>query len=208
MTNRRETGRCPRCGREHAEPNRLLCPTCHAEITSDATGHGTGQTKTFTVEIGPILREALASAGPMEDVDEALLRTLKRRYPDEAANLLPAVSRIAEVEAQRAGVDKREAMRRLAHGETSPELTLRSSGADLSAGGLASVSHTVSEQTVIRVGDKEYHSLEEVPPEIRHAIERSRLSRGAEPRRVGLRLGCSSALAALVLLALVRFLTS
>ncbi len=97
---------------------------------SDAGEHATGGTKTFTVEIGPILREALASAGPTEDVDEALLRTLKRRYPGEATNLLSAVSRIAEVEAQRAGVDKREAMRRLAHGEASPELTLCSSGGD------------------------------------------------------------------------------
>jgi hypothetical protein len=175
---------------------------------SDAVEGGTGDTKTCTVEIGPILREALASAGPTEDVDEALLRTLKRRYPDEATNLLPAVTRIVEVEAQRAGVDKREAVRRLAHGETSPELTLGSSGGDVSAGGLASASHTFTEQTVVRVGDKEYRSLEEVPPEIRHAIERSRMSRGAEPRRAGLRAGCSSALAALVLVALFRLLTS
>ncbi len=200
--------RCPRCGREHAEPNLGLCPTCRTELMSSAGEHATGETKTFTVEIGPILREALASAGPTEDVDEAVLRTLKRRFPDEAANLLSAVSRIAEVEAKRASVDKREAMRRLAQGEISPELTLRSSGGDLSAGGLASVSHTFSEQTTVRVGDKEYHSLEEVPPEIRRAIERSRMSRGAEPRRVGLRVGCSSALAAPVLVALVRFLTS
>jgi hypothetical protein len=175
---------------------------------SDAGEQRTGETKTFTVEIGPILREALASAGPTEDVDEALLRTLKRRYLDEATNLLSAVSRMVEVEARRAGVDKQEAMRRLAQGEASPELTLRSSGGDLCAGGLASASHTFSEQTVIRVGDKEYRSLEEVPPEIRHAIERSHTSRGAEPRRVGLRVGCSSALAALVVVALVRLLTS
>lgn len=202
------SARCPRCGREHGEPKELLCPACRAEIVPDASEHRTGETKTFTVEIGPILREALVSAGPTEDVDEALLRTLKRRYPDQATDLLPAVSRIAEVEAQRAGVDKREAMRRLAKGEIGPELTLRSSGGELSAGGLASASHTFAEQTLIRVGDKEYHSLEEVPPHIRHAIERSRMSRGAEPRRVGLRLGCSSALAALMLVALVRLLTS
>lgn len=175
---------------------------------SDAGEDGAGEAKTLQVDVGLILREALASAGPMEDVDEALLRTLKRHYPDGATNLLPAVTRIVEVEAQRSGVDRREAMRRLAQGETSPELRLRSSGGELSAGGLASASHTFSEQTVIRVGDKEYHSLEEVPPEIRHAIERSRMSRGAEPRRVGLRLGCSSGLAALVLVALVRLLTS
>jgi hypothetical protein len=202
------SARCPRCGREHAEPNLILCPACRAEMMSDAGEHRTGETKTFTVEIGPILREALASAGPMEDVDEALLRTLKRRCPDQATNLLPAITRIVEVEAGRSGVDKREAMRRLAEGEAGPEVTLRSSGGELSAGGLASVSHTFSEQTVIRAGDKEYHSLEEVPPEIRHAIGRSRMSRGAEPRKVGLRLGCSSALAALVFAALVRLLTS
>jgi hypothetical protein len=177
-------------------------------MMSDAAGRATGETKTFTVEIGPILREALDSAGAIEDVDEALLRTLKRRHPDEATNLLSAVTRIVEVEAQRAGVDKREAMRRLADGEAGPALTLRSSGGALSAGGLASVSHTLSEQTVIRVGDKEYHSLEEVPPEIRSAIERSRMSRGAGPKRAGLRLGCSSALAALALAALLRLLTN
>lgn len=175
-------------------------------MMSDAGEHRTGETRTFTIEIGPILREALAAVGPMEDLDEALLRTLKRRCPEEATNLLPAVTRIVEVEAQRSGVDKREAMRRLAEGEAGPEVTLRSSGGELSAGGLASVSHTFSEQTVIRVGDKEYHSLEDVPPGIRSAIEHSRMSRGAEPRQVGLRLGCSSALATLALAALFALL--
>ena len=38
----------------------------------DAGEHRTGETRTLTVEIGPILHEALAAAGPMEDVDEAL----------------------------------------------------------------------------------------------------------------------------------------
>ncbi len=202
----RGRARCPRCGREHGDPKELLCPTCRAEMMSDAGEHRTGETRTFTIEIGPILREALAAVGPMEDLDEALLRTLKRRCPEEATNLLPAVTRIVEVEAQRSGVDKREAMRRLAEGEAGPEVTLRSSGGELSAGGLASVSHTFSEQTVIRVGDKEYHSLEDVPPGIRSAIEHSRMSRGAEPRQVGLRLGCSSALATLALAALFALL--
>jgi hypothetical protein len=165
---------------------------------SDAGEHGIGETKTFTVAIGPILREALALAGPGEDVDEALLRTLKRHYPDDATNLLSAVVRIAEVEARRASVDKREAMRRLAHGEANPELTLRSSGGDVSAGGLASVSHTFSEQTVVRIGDEEYHSLDEVPSLLRPMVERG-MSRArqrgtpasGEPKRRGVRLGCS-----------------
>jgi hypothetical protein len=142
------------------------------------------------VQAGPILREALASAGPGEDVDEALLRALKARYPEQATALLSAVTRMIEVSAARAGEDKRLTMRRLAESEPGPEIVLRSSRGPAPT--------VVTETKVRRIGDSEFRSLDELPPDMRAAVERS-LPAARRERRVGCSvgsvLGCLAALA-------------
>jgi hypothetical protein len=143
------------------------------------------------VHVAPILKEALASAKPGEDIDEALLRALKARHPEQAAALLSALTRIIEVESGRAGEDRNATVSRLADAEPGPQVTLRTSGGQ--------VPTTRTTSRVIRVGDKEYHSLDEVPPDIRRALER-----GGHPSRRGPRASCTWALLGGWLIALVR----
>jgi len=195
----------------------VLCQECRRALVEG--GEGT----TVTVQVGPILREAVASVGAGEDIDEALLRALKARYPEEAANLLAAISRIVEMAAREANESTEQAIRRLAESQPGPEITLRRAGGRVVEGGFpTTVSETVSETHVIRVGDKEYRSLEEVPPHIRRAIEGAK-AKGRRGRRIvvagsdtrrrrpgadgaGLKSGCSWVLAAPLLGALLRLL--
>ncbi|NIM05433.1 MAG: hypothetical protein GTO55_04865 [Armatimonadetes bacterium] len=138
------------------------------------------------VRISPIIREALVSVGPLEDFDEALLRALKARHPDQAAALLSAITRLVEIESQRANEDKQQTLRRLADRDPGPEVVLRTSG-----GETPGTTTTIERQT-IRIGDKEYHSLDEVPPHIRRAIEEAKS--GKTTRKPIPRVGCTWAL--------------
>ena len=220
---------CPRCGREHEEAELVLCAACRGGLRESAPG-GEGTT---TVQVGPILAEAAASAGPGEDIDEALLRVLKARYPEEATSLLSAVSRIVEMEARQSGEGKEAAIRRLAASGPGPEILLRRSGGRVVEGGFpttvpgavsdtvsGTVSETVSETQIIRVGGKEYGSLEEVPPAIRRAIEEARRTGGMtrrvvvsgtdrgmpRERKAGLKTGCSWGILAVLAWPVLRLL--
>lgn len=211
---------CPRCGRKHEEPELVLCEECRRALRQGSGAQG-GEGTTVTVQVGPILSEAVASAGPGEDIDEALLRALKARYPEEAASLLSAISRIVEIEARQSSESKEQAVRRLAASQPGPEIALRRSGGRVVKGGFpTTVSETVSETQIIRVGDKEYHSLDQVPPEIRRAIEEARRKGGTTrrvvvggpdaggrrpgERNVGLKTGCSWALLAALMWPVLR----
>ena len=180
--------RCPRCGRTYAG-GEIVCPECRVRLDPERPWDRDSGGEELRVQAGPILREALASAGPGEDVDEALLRALKARYPEQAASLLSAVTRMVEVSASRTGEDKRAAMRRLAESEPGPEIVLRSSGRPTPT--------VVKETKVRRLGDSEFRSLDELPPDVRAAVERS-LPEVRRERRVGcsvgMVLGCLAAL--------------
>ncbi len=184
----------------------VLCSDCRAALLQDGEG------KALTVQVGPILRDALATLGPGEDVDEALLRALKARYSEEAANLLSAILRIVEIEARQAGESKEVAVRRLAASQPGPEIALRTTGGRVVGGEFpTTVSETVSQTHLIRVGDKEYHSLEEAPPHLRRIVQGARASGRpgrkvlrAGPEREGLKTGCSWVLAGPLLAALLR----
>jgi hypothetical protein len=143
--------------------------------------------------VAPVLKEALASAKPGEDIDEALLRALKSRHPKQATALLSALTRIIEVESGRSGEDRDATLSRLADADPGPQVTLRTSGGE--------VPTTRTTSRVIRVGDKEYHSLDEVPPDIRRALER-----GMPPSRSRPRASCTWALLGGWLIALIRSL--
>ena len=139
---------------------------------------GNREEQVLRVHISPIIKEALSSVGPGEDLDEALLRALKSRYPRHAAALLPACTRLIEIEAKRANEDQQQTIRRLAESDPGPEIVLRTSGGE--------VPTTIAETRVIRIGGKEYHSLEEVPPDLRRIVER-----GMQGQRLPPRVGCS-----------------
>lgn len=209
-------GKCPRCGTAHGEPEKVLCRKCRDELAAGAGAAGSS----IKVQVGPILREALASVRAGEDIDEALLRALKSRYPQEAVSLLAAITRLIDIEAGHHGEPRETVVKRLSDGVPGPELSISSSDERTDGGFPGSFSRTVSQTHVIRVGDKEYHSLEEVPAHIRRAIEEAR-SKGQSGRTVissrsggprvtvgagegGLKTGCSWTLIAVVLRLLGR----
>jgi hypothetical protein len=168
----------------------VLCSDCRAALASEAMASESSQ----TIQLAPILREALAQVQPGEDFDEALLRALKSRHPGEAAMLLPALSRLIADEAERRGGSKEEAVRRLAAAVPSAEITLRTSGQH------SPTFTSTTETRVVTLGDKRYQSLEELPLDVRRAVEAG-LSRGEKPK---LRLGCSTALLSGLLAVLLR----
>jgi hypothetical protein len=171
-----------------------------------------GRQDSVSVEIGPILVRATATVGPGEDFDEALLRVLKERHPEEAAGLLSAITRLIEIESKQSGEGREDTIRRLVAGTPSPKLQMQTSQTEIASGSLLGSefhgggSETTSQQTVIRIGDQEYHSLDGVPAHLRPMVERgmsrawhTRSPLGAEPKRPGLRLGCSWAVVSAVL---------
>jgi hypothetical protein len=74
----------------------------------------------------------------------------------QLAALLSALTRVIEIEAKRAGEDREQGIRRLAESDPGPEIVLRTSCGESP--------RMIAEPRVIRVGDKEYGSLEEMPP--------------------------------------------
>jgi hypothetical protein len=169
---------CPRCGRTFFQPGVTVCADCGATLVPWPPA--SSPERTLKVRVAPILKQALTSVKPGEDFDEALLRELKARYPDQAAGLLGACTRLIEIEAKRASASNDETIRRLAQTDPGPEITLTFSGDE---------SPRVLAQTrVIRVGDKEYGSLEDLPPGLRRAVERAQ--RGVRPQKAP-RLGCT-----------------
>ncbi len=115
------------------------------------------------VPLPELLRAALSTRQPGEDLDEALLRALKAEHPHEAVWLLSAANQMIELEMQSTGEDRDQVVQRLAAAESGPEVTVHTAGL-----GPLRVSF---ESTVYRVGGKEYHSLDELPPKIRQSIE-------------------------------------
>lgn len=168
-----------------------MCPTCRVRLVPEEGLGLMGEGKTLNVRVSPILRDALACARPGEDFDEALLRALKARHPEDATSLLSAVARMVEAESKRASEDRQQTVRRLAEADPGPEIVLRTS--------MGEPTTITAESRVIRIGDKEYHSLEEVPPHLRGMIERA-----MSGRRPTARAGCVSAIVTGWLLSLMR----
>lgn len=149
--------------------------------------------KSLKIHISPLIREALSAAQAGEDFDEALLRTLKARYPEEATTLLPAISRLIEVEAERTKESKDQILHRLAEDAPGPEISLH-------LGGKGNISKIVAESKTFRVNGQEYHSLEEMPPELRRRVEEG-MSQAHQigPVRRNARVGCTFSLLAVLL---------
>jgi hypothetical protein len=175
-----------------SQPLATLCPNCGAPLAPGPTASSPQQT--LKIHIGPILQAALTSVKPGEDFDEALLRELKARYPDHAAALLGACTKLIETEAKRANATKDETIKRLAELPAGPEVTITVSGDD--------TLRVVTRTEVIRVGGKEYGSVEELPPDLRAIVERARKQGGWS--RTTVRPGCSFGLIGAWLVAIIR----
>ncbi len=154
-----------------------------------------------TLHLGPLLREALAHRGPAEDLDEALLRTLKAQGQEHGPALLAAVGSVLEMEMKRTGETREQVAARLAAEEQGPQVSFRHHG----------LTTTITKTVKIRAGGKEYHSLEELPPELREAVARALPGGESETPlpsptppagpRVVVKSGCFSLLMVLVVIA-------
>lgn len=194
--------KCPRCGRTYPETGVIVCPECRIRVVPAATPPTAGAETAVTLQVSPVLRDALASAKPGEDLDEAILRALKAHHPEQGTALLSALTRLVEIEMERTKETREQVIRRLAEADSGPEVVMRSS-----AGEPTRIS---TESQVIRIGDQEYHSLDDVPPHLRSVIERAKArgisARGKSIPGSGPRLGCSWALLGGWLAGLIRAL--
>jgi hypothetical protein len=175
---------CPRCKKQFAGTELGLCDDCKLELVS-VVRDDPAATK---IEIQPIAQAALLAWKPGEDLDEAVLRALKTEHPNDAAALLPAITKMIEMESQRRGETKETALRRLAATVPGPEITFRTSG----GGSSPFTSTTITEKHVYKLNGRET-ALEDLPPEIRQAIER-----GHPKAERQLKIGCSAALVSML----------
>jgi len=178
---------CPRCKKTLLTSGEGICQACQTELLAG------GGRDAVRIEIGPVLRDALATAAAGEDFEEALLRALKRSHPSRSAALFPAFSRLLETEAERTGEDRRRVAQRMADSEDVPGLTFISN---------LDQPTTVTETRITTSEGKTYHSLDELPPHLRRSLE-SQLSRRERPQ---VKMGCSSVLLGGCLALLLRAL--
>ena len=200
--------RCPQCGRTYHSPGLTTCPACQVPLSEDLGPTPAPREADLQVDLAPIVREALASRRPDEDLDEALLRALKAKHPEHALSLLPALTRIIELESQRAHQDKHQAAARLAQRDSGLRLHLKTSRQLTGTpGNRVLETSSVTDTTVINIGGREYHSLEEVPAHLRPVLERAmkRTTPPSSPLSTK-RVGCSIGLLALPLLFLTALL--
>ena len=194
--------RCPRCGRTYPETGVIVCPECRVRVVPAAAPPPGGPETAVTLQVSPVLRDALSSARPGEDLDEAILRALKAYHPEQGTALLSALTRLVEIEMERTKETREQVIHRLAEADSGPQVAMRYSG-----GGPTRVN---MESHVIRIGDQEYHSLDEVPPHLRSAIERAKTkgmsARGTPVAGSGPRVSCSWALLGGWLVGLIRAL--
>ncbi len=124
-----------------------------------------GEKHSTKVPLSPMLRAALSGRQPGEDLDEALLRALKAAHPEHAAALLAAATEMIEMEMKATREDRERVVQRLAAADPGPDMTFVTFG----AGPL----HMNFESMVFveRVGDKIYRSLDEMPEDLRRAVE-------------------------------------
>jgi len=175
-----------------SEAGATACPHCGASLAPVPQISSSQQT--LKIHLAPVLQAALISVKPGEDFDEALLRELKARYPDQATALLGACTKLIEMEAKGGTASRDETVRRLAQSQPGPELTLTVSG--------GATPLTVTRTQVIHVDGKRYGSPEELPPDLRAMVERAR-QEGVQ-RKVTVRPGCSFGLIGGWLVALIR----
>jgi hypothetical protein len=190
-------------------PGVTVCPLCRVDLTPEAASTPPlapteGGTR---IDLAPILRQALAARQPGEDLDGALLRALKARHPEHATSLFPALSRVIELESQRSSETTDQVAIRLAQKDSGLHINFRTSGdpSGIPGDGAFHASSSVTSTTVINIGGKEYHSLDEVPPDLRPMIERA-VGRVTPPSSTTRRVGCSIGILALPFLLLTVFL--
>jgi len=108
----------------------------------------------FSADLDELVRAVLAEHPAEEGLDEALTRLALARYPGVGGTVADGLRRQLDATCRETGCSRLEAARRLAQGQ-------------------ASVTGEVTTRT--------YHSLEEVPPELRERVERARQGKHSEP---------------------------
>jgi len=135
--------RCPQCGYVFGPLDRE-CPRCRG--TGDAPQ---SEAASRSVDVDALVREALAGQPGAEELDAAIARVVRARYPQASGALTDALGRLLEAEMARQHCSRLEAAQRIAQGGVQGQLQVET---------------TTSTST--------YHSLEELPPELRERVER------------------------------------
>lgn len=76
-----------------------------------------------TIRLSDLCREALATRATGEDLDEALLRAVKKLYPEEGLDLFTTVKQMLQVRGGMQGKSSEEMVAILAQGQESFEMT-------------------------------------------------------------------------------------
>ena len=118
------------------------------------------------IDAKQLLRQALAEVQPGEDIDEAILRVCKKRYPDNYSEIFPEVFRMVDMLAENMDGSRLEIVRELAASEGSMSMTLHS---------------TEVTETRTLTGEPG-KLLDKLPPETRAKIARALASDGGSFR--------------------------
>lgn len=113
-----------------------------------------------TILLSEICRQALATRAPGEDLDEALLRAVKKLYPEEGFNLFTTVKQMLQMRGGVQGKSSEEMVAILAQGQESFEMTQT----------------TTTTTTVSRSGNMKALDdldLSAVPPEMKTLVEQA-----------------------------------
>lgn len=109
------------------------------------------------IDAKELLRQALAEAEPGEDIEEALLRICKRRYPEQYTELFPDILGVIEMMTEQMRGSKDKVIRELVETDGSMSITLHSSDVV---------------ETKTYSGDPE-KVLKELPPDIREEVRKT-----------------------------------
>lgn len=78
------------------------------------------------IDAKQLLRQALTEVQPGEDIDEAILRVCKKRFPDNYSEIFPEVFQMVDMLAENLDGSREDVIRELANSEGSMSMTLHS----------------------------------------------------------------------------------
>ena len=119
---------CPKCGHAFLEGTSFhRCPQCQVPLltAADNPSADLGQIPNH-IDVDELLRECLTTQQPDEEIDTALKRTVKQKYPSAHDGLVRVLSRQLDLWQQLRGVSRQQAAEQLAKAHS--ELTVRPGG--------------------------------------------------------------------------------
>ena len=114
--------------------------------------------KELKIDVDRVVAEALNTMAPGDDFDQALLRVLKSRYPDNYSTIFTLLSSFIDVRVSQDGSSREEAARHVARSQA--QVTIQVSAGQGGISGKTTLSPEELEK-----------KLDQFPPEVRQKIE-------------------------------------